>query len=124
MAEPERAPDAKKIGVVILSDYEFYIDKRGVASIRAVAGKSVTGVIFEISKKDEANLDRKEGIKAGIYIKRHVPQLNALCYVGTTKEEGSPREGYLEKIVKAARDNNFSPEYIAELEGWINKKST
>lgn len=124
MAQPDRAPDATKIGKVSLLGYEFYIDKRGYASIRKDDKKSVEGILFEISKEDEEKLDIKEGVKYGTYTKAHLPEVDALCYVGATPEEGVPKDGYLEKIIKAAKANNFPDGYVSELESWFNKKSS
>lgn len=117
MAQPDRAPDAKKVEVVELSNYEFFIDARGVASIREKRDKRVLGIIYLISRNDEKKLDKKEGVPK-FYVKTKLPILNAFTYIDQTIEEGQPRNGYLEKIIKAAQSHNLPKEYVAELIRW------
>ena len=125
MSQPERAPSAEKVETAKLTGYEFFINERGVANIRKKDGGSVFGVVFHISDEDEKALDKREGVQYGTNAKEHLPSLDAFCYIAAnTTESHKPRDGYLEKIIKAARDNNFPPEYIAELEGWFNKQTS
>lgn len=117
MAEPDRAPDATKVETATLSNYEFFIDARGVASIREKQGKEVLGVVYEITETDEKKLDVKEGFPK-YYIKKELPMLNAFSYIDQTTDEGEPREGYLERIIKAAKDNDLPSSYVQELGSW------
>ena len=120
MAEPDRAPDAQKVEAVELPDHEFFIDARSVASIREKQSMKVIGIIYLISKEDEERLDKKEGFPK-YYIKKDLPIINAFAYVDQTTEEGKPRDGYMEKIIKAAEYNDFPKEYITELQSWLKK---
>lgn len=117
MAEPDRAPDATKVENATLSNYEFFIDIRGVASIREKEGKEVLGVVYEITETDEEKLDVKEGFPK-YYIKKDLPTLNAFSYIDQAIDEGEPRDGYLERIIKAAHDNGFPSSYVEELSSW------
>jgi hypothetical protein len=117
MAKIDRAPDSHKLGVAELPNYEFFINARGVASIREKQGKIVWGILYELSEMDEARLDKKEGIPR-FYVKKNLPTLNAFSYIAQPADDGRPREGYLERIIKAAQDNAFPVEYVEELKEW------
>jgi hypothetical protein len=70
---------------------------------------------------------RFEGIAKRYFFKKvvavHLNESNelveALIYVATNNSPGIPRPGYLEKIIHAARECGFPPEYVAELESWM-----
>jgi|SRR3989338_5741048 len=125
MSQPDRAPNAEKVETAKLAGYEFFINERGVANIRKKGERSVFGIVFNISDEDEKTLNVCEGVQHGTNIQEHLSSLDAFCYVAAnTTESYTPRDGYLEKIVKAARDNDFPPEYIAELEGWFSKQTS
>ncbi len=103
---------------VTLLRYEFFINNRGFASIRKKKDSQVWGIIYTITDSDEASLDRYEGYPE-IYGKLDLPELKALCYVDSTKDNGLPRDGYLEKIIQASKLHGFPKEYIAELRRWL-----
>lgn len=60
----KRCPDAKVIGSGMLKDYELlfrgYTDA-AVATVEPKEGENVPVLIWEISPRDEVNLDRYEG---------------------------------------------------------------
>ena len=60
----QRCPDAKVIGSGMLKDYELlfrgYTDA-AVATVEPKEGENVPVLIWEISPRDEVNLDRYEG---------------------------------------------------------------
>lgn len=125
MSLPNRAPNAKKVGVRELVDYEFFINERGVANIRKNEERRVFGIVFNISAEDEKNLDEREGVQYGTNTQEYIPSLDAFCYVAAnTIESHTPRANYLEKIVEAANHNEFPTEYIAELESWFSKQTS
>jgi len=101
-----------------LSGYQFFINKRGYASIRKKKNSQVWGIIYNISVSDEASLDRYEEYPK-IYGKLDLPELKAFCYIDLTPEEGLPKTGYLEKIIKSSQLHSFPKEYIAELKSWL-----
>ena len=55
----QRCPDAKMIGMAAVKDWKLVF--RGCATIEPAEGKVVPVLIWEISEKDERNLDRYEG---------------------------------------------------------------
>ena len=117
----DRCPQSEKQEKAELSGYEFFINKRGVANIRPNKDKRVLGFIYNITKDDEEKLDSFEGVQYGTNTKQNSIALNAFHYMAKEINEGQPREGYLEKIIKAAQVNDFPKEYVTELERWLNK---
>jgi hypothetical protein len=73
----ERCPGSTFIGKATLRGYRWQINQRHVANIVRVtedfssvpAGQAdvVEGLVFSITDKDRRTLDRKEGIKLGVY---------------------------------------------------------
>lgn len=123
----KRCAGARFKSLVILDGFRFMINSRGVATAVAVAGASVWGGVWEITARDEANLDRCEGVALGIYRKERVQVrlasgkgIEALTYIAADSRPGSPRPGYLEKILAAATVHGFPPVYLAELASWKN----
>ncbi len=118
----ERSPDSVKVTAAVLRDYSFLINSRGVATIVPDEGSEVHGIIWTLDAGGEKELDRREGVAAGFYRKEFIEAVapdgkafNALAYVAADSEKGAPREGYLEKILRAAQDNNFPAAYIEKL---------
>ena len=120
-----RCPDAEWIAVGSVTGRKFHINSRGVATIVPLQDGTVYGVLWELSAADERALDRYEGVARNLYQKQEVAVLlkdgqraNALVYLAVDEELGSPRAGYLEAIVAAARSAGFPPEYVQELNAW------
>ncbi|KAJ5210222.1 hypothetical protein N7491_010029 [Penicillium cf. griseofulvum] len=73
----ERCPGSTFIGKATLRGYKWQINQRHVANIVKVTedvssgpadqGDVVEGLVFSITDKDRRTLDRKEGIKLGVY---------------------------------------------------------
>ena len=121
-----RCPESELAGSATLTGYKFLINERGVASIVDEAGHSVTGLLWRISRADEKRLDSFEGVASGHYAKRvaSVRQddgttADALMYVASSNKPGTPRPGYMEKIVQAARDHKHPAPSIEELKSWL-----
>lgn len=116
----ERCPQSKRQKVETLSGYEFFINGRGFANIRKNKNKNVFGVVYTISEEDEKELDICEGVQYGTNTKENSPLLDAFYYIAKDTNEGPPRKGYLEKIIKAGqhKDNDFPKNYIDELKSW------
>ena len=106
-----RCPDSTFIGISKLNNKSFYIDARGVASIKDKPESYVYGAIWTLSHNDLCNLDTHEGYPSS-YIKNcyevivNGKILNVIVYESTTLESGSPRVGYLEKILQSALKRN------------------
>ena len=103
-----RCPSAEFIGLASLKNFTYYIDERGVASIKPKYGATAWGVIWDIQDScDWDVLDRYEGVSSNFY-QRHTIETNfgdglVSCqgYVSTTPSQGVPRTGYQEKITQA-----------------------
>ena len=122
-----RCPGARLLRKVTVPDYTFRIDTRGVASIIPKRGAEVTGLLWEIDKYHIQSLDRFEGIKGGYYRKVGLPLVieghtdSAIAYLSNSSCDGhnTPKPGYMEKIVRAAKDHGFDEAYIRELETFL-----
>jgi len=114
----ERCPQSEKAEKAELSGYEFFINSRGFANIRINTNKKVFGIIYNITGDDEKELDVREGVQYGTNTKPNSDAINAFYYLAKETNEGSPKEGYLEKIIKACEENDFPVGYIEELKNW------
>lgn len=123
MAESQikfRCADATFMGVSKLNNKSFFINAKGVASIKDKAGSYVQGIVWALSNNDVQSLDAYEGypnsyIKIYYEILLNNKVLPVLVYESTNLEIGNPREGYLEKIIKTAQTLSFDNGYISEL---------
>ncbi|HBN95259.1 MAG TPA: gamma-glutamylcyclotransferase [Firmicutes bacterium] len=122
----ERCLTADKTGLAQIKGYRFVINRRGVASILESPEDVVEGVLWSISAQDERILDFYEGVATGHYIKKALlvediasgEFVEALVYVATESEFGTPRPGYLEQIIRAAEKHGFTEPYLRELRTW------
>jgi gamma-glutamylcyclotransferase (GGCT)/AIG2-like uncharacterized protein YtfP len=113
------------IGVARAEGYRFSINAHGVATILHKPNCVVHGLLWRISRTDEASLDDYEGVELGFYAKRTIEIANrdgrrqsAFSYIATESRIGRPRPGYLESIISAARALRFPERYIGELRAW------
>ncbi len=124
-----RCPTARQLGTAVLSSHHFQIDGRGVATVTACTGFSVHGVVWDITEADEASLDRYEGVP-NFYVKQCClvrlddTDATTLIYCSTNYSTGSPRSGYLEKIITAAEDNDLPGDYVMELKSWMGAQNS
>jgi gamma-glutamylcyclotransferase (GGCT)/AIG2-like uncharacterized protein YtfP len=123
-----RCPEASLLGWAQLPGYVFRINHYGVATV-VPSTSTVYGVLWKLSLADEARLDCYEGVQGGFYTKNCVKvedhdlhRTEALIYLAANTEEGPPRPGYLEAIIKAARFHRFPEAYVAQLHAWRNPK--
>lgn len=119
----KRCPHSKAIAKARLRGFRLAINSRGVATVVNDSNKYVSGVVWQISAKDEAMLDVYEGVKAGVYSKKIVSvsfgnnrTKEALIYVDKNTYSGTPRVGYLEKIINGAKFFGLDKSYITNLE--------
>ena len=125
-----RCPGSQLVGSARLQGYSFLINERGVASVIPAQDGVVHGLLWHITPYDENALDRYEGVAKGYYLKEVFPVhpddtsvvVQAIVYVASNNRPGSPRPGYLEKIVQAGCEHGFPCEYIAELESWMARR--
>ena len=115
-----RCPSAEFVGLASLKNFEYYIDNRGVASLKPKYGATTSGVVWDVQdSSDWVALDRYEGVASNFY-KRHSTVVNfggqsLICqgYISTTPELGRPRSGYQEKITESVifHKNYYEKEY-------------
>jgi cation transport regulator ChaC len=119
------APAAQPIGVAELANYRFLITTDGYASVEPRCGQSVHGVLWRLTPRDRVTLDVWESIATGQYraetlaVRADGRRYRALVYVGRQRSEGTPKAGYMELVIAAARAWDFPARYIAGLEEWL-----
>jgi transposase-like protein/gamma-glutamylcyclotransferase (GGCT)/AIG2-like uncharacterized protein YtfP len=113
------------VGVGRADGFRFSINVNGVATILRKPNWVVHGLLWRISRTDEASLDDYEGVDQGFYVKCAIEvsvsgdrKRSAFAYIATESRIGRPRPGYLEPIISAARDLGFPLRYIEELMSW------
>lgn len=122
----QRCPTAILHGLARVNGYKFIINGRGVASLVESPEDIVEGVLWWIFPYDERALDWYEGVESGHYSGTTVQvedlpsgeTVEALVYVATDVDYGTPRLGYLEIIIRAAERHGLGADYLEELEGW------
>ena len=118
-----RCPNAQFIQTTKLYGYQFDLDSEGVATMRKNNASYVQGVVWIIAADDEIMLDRCEGISHGCYEKNYIDistddgTVNALTYLSLRGAYvGKNRDGYMDKIIKAAEKLCFDESYLAVLQ--------
>ena len=102
----------------------------GVANIIKETGSKVPGVIYEISKSDEDELDRKEGYKLNpkVYIKKYFKHKdqNDLFFVLNRKcDPRKPKENYWkDKVYQGYKDHRLDTKYLKEALNYFDIKLT
>jgi cation transport regulator ChaC len=125
-----RCPTSSAVMNGELREHRFMINADGVATVVADLGSAVHGRLWQLSAKDERALDRYEGVARGIYKKSHVEvimgngeKVSALIYISTNSRPGNARQGYMEKILSAARQCGLPRTYIEQLGPWLPAKA-
>ena len=123
-----RCPDSVLESTAKVLGWKFMINSRGVATIVADSSSIVHGLVWSISETDEDRLDVCEGVVDDLYSKsiisvqhRDTTQVEALVYLAADTATGSPKHGYVEQILAAARSHGFPVEYLDELNSWSQK---
>ena len=119
-----RTRGARLMGWADLPNFEYFIDARGVASVRPRIGKSVKGLLWDIQgHSDWVRLDRYEGISCGIYKKLDIDisyrnsTVSAKIYVSSTAQAGEPRVNYQEGIISAIKsEQSEASAFLRELD--------
>jgi hypothetical protein len=121
----KHAPAAVPLGVAKLANYRFVITTDGYASVEPASAQIVFGVVWRLTPRDRVTLDLWENIAGGLYRAVTLPiqsggrHLSALVYVARPRPNGRPKPGYMEIVVKAARQLELPPDYIASLAQWL-----
>ncbi len=114
----ERCPNHELIAQGVLRDFKWIISKRGYANIVESKGDYVWGVIYRINLSDEAELDRREGVSSGSYIKKYLDIeggsviYNCLVYVDPVVQVGVPKKEYIIRINKGLIDSKLPEDYV------------
>ena len=111
---------------VCLYDYKFVYDgnsnkwKGAVANIFKLADNVVWGGLYEISKSDLANLDRREGYPIS-YDRKELEAKDdqgniykAITYFKIREKIGIPSSEYKKIIIDGAKDCNLPNNYVKE----------
>ncbi|MCD8098036.1 MAG: gamma-glutamylcyclotransferase [Lachnospiraceae bacterium] len=119
-----RTPDAKIVGTAVLKDWRLLFKTH--ATIEPCEGKETPVLVWEISEKDEANLDRYEGYPSYYYKKNLelevlpigevVPvTLTAMVYIMTEGIQlSAPYPGYYRTLEAGYRRFNFPIEILEQ----------
>jgi hypothetical protein len=119
-----RCPGATALGVATLAGWRFVIVPEGYGSIVRSAGGVVHGVLWRLTPRDLAAIDAYENLAGGLYARRVLPvrlasrRKAALVYVARRRGAGTPRPGYIDLVVSAARDWGLPARYVASLKRW------
>jgi cation transport regulator ChaC len=121
----KHAPAAAPIGVAKLPNHRFVITTDGYASVEPARGQTVHGMLWRLTPRDRVTLDAWENVAGGLYRAATLPvhcngrRHPALIYVARPRPRGAPKSGYMEIVVKSARELELPADYIAALEAWL-----
>ena len=118
-----RCPDASDPRPAVLSDHDWLINQRGVATVEPLAGTQVHGVLWRVSDDDLATLDGAEGVPVRYRRDRLIVHTNdgpspAWVYIDHRVTPGPPRPGYLPRIIDGAVHHGLPQRWIDFLRRW------
>ncbi|WP_445163674.1 poly-gamma-glutamate hydrolase family protein [Mycobacterium sp. Dal123C01] len=119
----QRCPDAIDPRPAVLSDHDWLINQRGVATVEPFAGNQVHGVVWQLSDHDLATLDSAEGVPVRYRRDRLTVDTDngpspAWVYIDHRVTPGPPRPGYLAKIIDGAVQHGLPQRWIDYLRRW------
>lgn len=106
-----------------LDGHDWLINERGVATVEPFAGSQVHGVLWQVTDRDLAALDRAEGVPVRYRRDRLTVHTvdgptSAWVYIDHRVEPGPPRPGYLERILAGAAHHELPHRWIEFLRRW------
>ncbi len=118
-----RCPDAADPRPAVLSDHDWLINERGVATVEPFAGSQVHGVLWQVSDHDLATLDSAEGVPVRYRRDRLTVHTDdglssAWVYIDHRVTPGPPRPGYLPRIIDGAVEHGLPQRWIDFLRRW------
>jgi gamma-glutamylcyclotransferase (GGCT)/AIG2-like uncharacterized protein YtfP len=123
------APSAQPLHPARLEGYRFVITMDGYASLVPDRSRRVHGLLWRLTARDRVTLDLWENVAGGLYRAEILPvrdvrggRRRVLVYVARQRPLGRPRPGYMEIVVKAARELHLPADYIALLEEWLPQR--
>jgi phage replication-related protein YjqB (UPF0714/DUF867 family)/gamma-glutamylcyclotransferase (GGCT)/AIG2-like uncharacterized protein YtfP len=119
----QRCPDAVNPRRAVLSDHDWLINQRGVATVEPLHGTTVHGVVWDLSDHDLALLDRAESVPAHyrrdcMTVQTEDGPADAWVYIDHRVNLGPPRPGYLERIIDGALHHGLPRHWIDFLRRW------
>lgn len=118
-----RCPGAADPRPARLADHNWLINQRGVATVKRFGGSIVHGVLWRVTDHDLAALDSAEGVPVRYRRDRLVVDTadgasDAWVYIDHRVDPGSPRPGYLERIIDGAHHHKLPHRWIEFLTRW------
>jgi hypothetical protein len=119
-----RCPSARETGPAILENHRFLISTDGYATVLPAPGEEVRGILWRLTVRDLAALNVYERVDRSLFRARmmHVRagsrRMTALVYVGRSRSPGCARPGYLDLVLRAARDVGLPDDYVRTLARW------
>ena len=119
-----RCNDALPVAIAYVKNFRFVINSNGVATIIPASASVVRGVLWQISKSDEDELDIYEGVSSNLYTKENCnvsvgyENIDALVYIASNSEFGKPRKNYLETIIDGIVSFNGDKDWLDEVQSW------
>jgi phage replication-related protein YjqB (UPF0714/DUF867 family) len=119
----QRCPDATDPRPAVLTDHDWLINQRGVATVEPFAGNQVHGVLWQLSDHDLATLDSAEGVpvryrRDWLTVDTDNGPSPAWVYIDHRVTPGPPRPGYLSKIIDGAVQHGLPQRWIEYLRRW------
>ena len=81
------------------------------------------GLLWDLTGADLGRLDGYEGVSKGRYAREMAevvteegPAVSAVIYIASDTTPGKPKDGYLERIIEAARKLGLPADYLRDLE--------
>ncbi|AGC64307.1 Phage-related replication protein [Mycobacterium liflandii 128FXT] len=118
-----RCPDASDPRPAVLSDHDWLINERGVATVEPLTGGQVHGVLWQISDRDLATLDSAEGVPVRyrrdlLCVRTHDGPTTAWVYIDHRITPGPPRPEYLNRVIDGALHHGLPQRWIDFLHRW------
>lgn len=116
----KRCGSAMALGPAMLRGWRYVIVE-GYGSVVPAAGMHVFGVLWRLTPRDLAALNRFESLDSGLYrrvmltVEIGGERARALVYRGRRHGGRRPMPGYQERLVAAAQEWRLPMRYIAEL---------
>ena len=116
-----RCPGGRAFGQAELRDWQFIINTRTYATVKASPGAATHGVLWSLTPGHITALDDYEAVADGMYHKISLivqtvgDPVEALVYIDPVCEPGQPGSDYLQTILDGAAHFGLPSEYIAGL---------
>ena len=118
-----RCPGATDPRRAVLTDHDWLINERGVATVEPSPGGVVHGVLWRLTGEDLAALDIAEGVpnryrRDALTVDTDAGPTRAWVYIDPRVEPGPPRDGYLQRVIDGAVQHQLPHGWIEFLRGW------